>query len=238
PGRAFTVCFGGVSAEDARFRVGRFRTPGTCFEPRLGAIAVSGDRPDRLAPGEPSLWRVLRERVAVPSIVPGNVPGASGEGKEGHRHYYPIDVVLHAGGQAWMADAFEDAWELLRRRAMEPVLCADGGWREAQEEAEECLREAIRRSWNLPDKRAVLSSVSNLMVCGAADLHPDFEGHLARVSSKSGDGVNAGTGSTRRGKRLARDSGKERHEIRALHAAVRACRHVFSEYQGQLLWKA
>ncbi|CAM9897439.1 unnamed protein product, partial [Ectocarpus sp. 12 AP-2014] len=238
PGRAFTVCFGGVSAEDARFRVGRFRTPGTCFEPRLGAIAVSGDRPDRLAPGEPSLWRVLRERVAVPSIVPGNVPGASGEGKEGHRHYYPIDVVLHAGGQAWMADAFEDAWELLRRRAMEPVLCADGGWREAQEEAEECLREAIRRSWNLPDKRAVLSSVSNLMVCGAADLHPDFEGHLARVSSKSVDGVNAGTGSTRRGKRLARDSGKERHEIRALHAAVRACRHVFSEYQGQLLWKA
>ncbi|CAN0282930.1 unnamed protein product, partial [Ectocarpus sp. 13 AM-2016] len=131
----------------------RFRTPGTCFEPRLGAIAVSGDRPDRLAPGEPSLWRVLRERVA---------------------HYYPIDVVLHTGGQAWMADAFEDAWELLRRRSMEPVLCADGGWREAQEEAEECLREAIRRSWNLPDKRAVLSSVSNLMVCGAADLHPDF----------------------------------------------------------------
>lgn len=102
---------------------------------------MSGDRPDRLAPGEPSLWRVLRERVAVPSIVPGNVPGASGERKEGHQHYYPIDVVLHTGGQAWMADAFEDAWELLRRRAMEPVLCADGGWREAQEEAEECLRE-------------------------------------------------------------------------------------------------
>lgn len=29
-----------------------------------------------------------------------------------------------------------------------------------------------------------------------------------------------------------------RHEARALHAAVRACRRVYSEYQGQLLWKA
>lgn len=66
-----------------------------------------------------------------------------------HQHYYPIDVVLHAGGQAWMGDAFEDAWELLRRRAMEPVLCADGGWREAQEEAEECLRE-VRVGEKLP----------------------------------------------------------------------------------------
>lgn len=48
---------------------------------------------------------------------------------------------MHAGGQSWMGDAFEDAWELLKRRAMEPVLCADGGWREAQEEAAERLRE-------------------------------------------------------------------------------------------------
>lgn len=29
-----------------------------------------------------------------------------------------------------------------------------------------------------------------------------------------------------------------RHQVRALHAAVRACRRVYSEYQGQLLWKA
>lgn len=53
----------------------------------------------------------------------------------------PIDLVLHIGGQAWMGDAFENAQELLRRRAMEPLLCAEGGWREAQEEAVECLRE-------------------------------------------------------------------------------------------------
>lgn len=42
-----------------------------------------------------------------------------------------------------MGDAFEDAQELLRRRAMEPLLCAEGGWREAQEEATECLREVM-----------------------------------------------------------------------------------------------
>lgn len=29
-----------------------------------------------------------------------------------------------------------------------------------------------------------------------------------------------------------------RHETRALHAAVRVCRRVYFEYQGQLLWKA
>lgn len=40
-----------------------------------------------------------------------------------------------------MGDAFEDAWELLRQRADEPLLCADGGWQEAQEEATERLRE-------------------------------------------------------------------------------------------------
>lgn len=108
-------------------------------------IAVSGDRPDRLAPGEPSLWSILRERVTVSGAVSSTVPSLSGGGGADlpqHQHR-PIDVVLHAGGQAWMADAFEDAWELLKRRAMEPVLCADGGWREAQEEAAERLREVI-----------------------------------------------------------------------------------------------
>lgn len=118
----------------------RFRTPSTCFEPNLHVIAVSGDRPDRLAPGEPSLWRILRERVTVSSTISSTVPSLS-SGVELERQHRPIDVVLHAGGQAWMADAFEDAWELLKRRAMEPVLCADGGWREAQEEATERLRE-------------------------------------------------------------------------------------------------
>lgn len=102
-------------------------------------MAVSGDRPDRLAPGEPSLWRVLRERVDA-SIGATGASGAGGGGKES-RHHRPIDLLLHAGGQSWMADAFEDAWELLKRRAMEPVLCADGGWQEAQEEAAERLRE-------------------------------------------------------------------------------------------------
>lgn len=111
-------------------RTTRFRTPSACFEPRLQIVAVSGDRPDRLTPGEPSLWRVLRERVTVPSV------GGGGEGSTP-----PIDLVLHAGGQAWMGDAFEDAWELLSRRAMEPLLCAEGGWKEAQQEAAECMRE-------------------------------------------------------------------------------------------------
>lgn len=103
-------------------------------------IAVSGDRPDRLSPAEPSLWRVLRERIDAPGIYATNASGAGGGGKESY-HRRPIDLLVHAGGQSWMADAFEDAWELLKRRAMEPVLCADGGWREAQEEAAEHLRE-------------------------------------------------------------------------------------------------
>eukprot|EP00752_Nemacystus_decipiens_P010481 g9338.t1 len=194
--------------------------------PRLNIIAVSGDRPDRLAPGEPSLWRVLRERVEAST----SVLGASGGRVGGGREY--IDVLLHAGGQSWMADAFEDAWELLKRRAMEPVLGADGGWKEAQDEAAERLREAVRRAWNLPDKRVVLASVSNLMLCGVADVHPDFEGHLAKLSSMSRDGVTASKDSSGGG------SENERHVIRALHAAVRVCRRVFCEYQGQLLWKA
>lgn len=69
---------------------------------------------------------MLREHITAPTS------GASPS---------PIDLVLHTAGQVWMGDAFEDARELLRRRAMEPLLCASGGWREAQEEATECLRE-------------------------------------------------------------------------------------------------
>ncbi|CAM9986285.1 unnamed protein product [Scytosiphon promiscuus] len=205
PARAYTVCFGGVCVEDARFRVGRFRTPGCCFKPSLQVITVSGDRADRIAPGEPSLWRVLRERVTAPTTA-----------------------------------SWSDAWELLKRRSMEPALCADGGWVEAQEEAAERMREAMRRAWNLPDKRAVLSSVANLMVCGAADLHPEFEGRLARVSSTSREGVNARKKSSRGGSRRSRGEAEKesRHETRALHAAIRVCRRVYSEYQGQLLWKA
>lgn len=103
-------------------------------------IAVSGDRPDRLAPGEPSLWRALRDRVDASSIGAARAPGTCGVEQESH-HHRPVDMLLHAGGQSWMADAFDDAWELLKRRAMEPVLGADGGWREAQEAAAERLRE-------------------------------------------------------------------------------------------------
>lgn len=51
----------------------------------------------------------------------------------------------------------------------------------------------MRRAWNLPDKRAVLSSVANLMLCGTADVHPDFDGCLARsrlrVDVGGGDSV-------------------------------------------------
>lgn len=43
-----------------------------------------------------------------------------------------------------MGDAFEDALGLLQRRAIEPLLCADGGWQEAQEEATERMREVRR----------------------------------------------------------------------------------------------
>lgn len=86
---------------------------------------MSGDRPDRLAPGEPSLWPILHERITSPSKDP--------QGR--------IDIILHAGGQAWMGDAFESARELLRQRASDPLLCQAGGWREALEEATERLRE-------------------------------------------------------------------------------------------------
>lgn len=109
----------------------RFRTPSASFIPRLHVAAVSGDRPDRLGPAEPSLWRALRERITSP-------PRETGD---------RIDVVLHAGGQAWMGDAFEDAWEFLRQRAAEPLLCGEEGWREAQAAATERLR-AVR--WTTP----------------------------------------------------------------------------------------
>lgn len=112
----------------------RFRTPSACFKPRLEVVALSGDRPDRLAPGEPSLWRVLRERTTAPRLGQGLSPGGG-----------YVDAVLHLGGQAWMGDAFNDAWELFRRRAHEPVLCEDGGWQVAQEEATERLRDVSGR---------------------------------------------------------------------------------------------
>lgn len=51
----------------------------------------------------------------------------------------------------------------------------------------------MRRAWNLPDKRAVLSSVANIMLCGAADVHPDFEREFTNPSSlawgNTGDGM-------------------------------------------------
>lgn len=65
---------------------------------------------------------------------------------ENRQCYTPVDLVVHAGGQVWMGDAFEDAWELLKRRAAEPLLSAGGGWQEAQEEATERLREVRRQS--------------------------------------------------------------------------------------------
>lgn len=46
-------------------------------------------------------------------------------------------------------------------------------------------KQAVRRAWNLPDKRDVLSSVSNIMLCGEVDIHPDFGAALARISSSA-----------------------------------------------------
>lgn len=71
----------------------------------------------------------------------------------------------------------------------------------------------MRRAWNLPDKRAVLASASNLMVCGVADIHPGFEGYLAKLSSTSQDGgVTASKKSGGGGKARARGSEKERSD--------------------------
>lgn len=71
--------------------------------------------------------------------------------------------------------------------------------------------QAVRRAWNLPDKRAVLSSVANLMICGEADVHPSFDRNLARRSSwtlgtAGGDASNQSKGA----KEGARSSEKER----------------------------
>lgn len=49
----------------------------------------------------------------------------------------------------------------------------------------DAVLQAVRRAWNLPDKRAVLSSVANLMLCGAADVHQDLENMLASLPSST-----------------------------------------------------
>ncbi|CAN0376276.1 unnamed protein product, partial [Discosporangium mesarthrocarpum] len=142
----------------------RFRTPDSCFEPYIRLLALSSDRQVSMAPGEPVLWETLSERVTR-----GELP----------------KLILHIGGQVWMANAFEEAWAMLREHMRASWLCGSRngeGWGEVQSDAEERMREAVRRAWNLPWKRTLLASVPNLMLCGEDDVHPQLGGALAELS--------------------------------------------------------
>lgn len=60
----------------------------------------------------------------------------------------------------------------------------------------------------------MLSSVANLMLCGVADVHPELETHLARISSLPREGIGGGEGSaSKKGRPLRFDQERYDREV-------------------------
>ncbi|CAM9542478.1 unnamed protein product, partial [Chrysoparadoxa australica] len=174
PAREYKVCFGGVCSADARQHVGCFRTlPATSdHKEGLRILAVSGDQPQTLLLGQPSLWNTLAERVS--GVKPR------------------VDVLLHLGGQVWLAEVFQAVMNSLYERLRDMQLSARGGWDDALVQAEMRIREAHRRAFCLEGKRAVMARVCNIMVAGECDMHHELSTRLCQVFNEGGTQMGEG----------------------------------------------
>lgn len=195
PGERYVVCFSGVRRNDALTRIADFHTL-NYYDSRhdfdLRLLTVSGDRPEAMSPGEFNIWETIFERVR-------------------QRHLPTPSLMIHAGGQVNLQEAFEAAWVLLRRHDEYLQLESCGGgaakWEELEVEAAEKFRAAYRFTWNLPFTREVLATVPHLMIPGEADIYPNFN-RDRDLSSDVGGHVAA--------------------------SVIRLARRVYWEYQRQL----
>ena len=108
-----------------------------------------------------------------------------------HHHLPPVSVMLHAGGNVHLQQAFEDAWVLLRHNAEISESFRPGGWQALVDQAADRLRDAYRFAWNLPFTREVLATTPHLMLGGDEDMYPNFG--LAPELSSDGGGFVAAT---------------------------------------------
>jgi hypothetical protein len=119
-------------------------------------LAVSGDHPEAVSAGEFNVMETVYERLK-------------------HPHLPHVDVLVHAGGNVHLKQAFEDAWVLLKRNA---EVCSGEfdhrAWEAALSAAEERLKGAYRFAWNLPFTRQCLSVTANLMIASDDDIYPNF----------------------------------------------------------------
>ena len=145
----YKVSFSGICRRDAEERTGQFKTFDT-LSPHFRAVAVANDNPQSLRLGDPNVWESIAARVAS----------------------YEVDAILHLGGQVHASQAFKDALVLFQRH--EQTGFVSSGQHEVEEVTRERLRDVYRSAWNLPRKRAVLSSCSNLMIWSDKDVFEDF----------------------------------------------------------------
>ena len=108
PGERYICSFSGVTRDDALKRLADFTTV-DLHKRELRVMAVAGDRPESVVAGEFNLWETVYERVR-------------------HHHLPPVSVMIHAGGQVHLQQAFEDAWVLLKRHAEISSSFRPGHW--------------------------------------------------------------------------------------------------------------
>ncbi|CAN0098080.1 unnamed protein product, partial [Phaeothamnion confervicola] len=102
PGRRYSACFGGINAREATERLARFSTLDAAPLRPLRLLAVSGDHPQALPPGQPTLWATVADRLEAGDDAACDEYG-----------YNAVNFTLHLGGHVWLYSAFEEALELV-----------------------------------------------------------------------------------------------------------------------------
>jgi hypothetical protein len=83
-----------------------------------------------------------------------------------------VDVVLHIGGQVEVENMIEQTLTILQQKERAGMSLSDR--EEMENQALECIRNAYRSQWSLPQNRRMFAHGSHVLVWGEADMPTGF----------------------------------------------------------------
>eukprot|EP01120_Amphizonella_sp_Union-15-10_P002906 TRINITY_DN131_c0_g1_i3.p1 TRINITY_DN131_c0_g1~~TRINITY_DN131_c0_g1_i3.p1 ORF type:complete len:520 (-),score=124.06 TRINITY_DN131_c0_g1_i3:66-1625(-) len=150
PKTTYNVCFSGLNKKNIVENVGKFTTLPKKIK-KLGIIALSCDRPERIKDGETNMWKLVEDKVKTNEV----------------------QLVLHLGDQVYGQKELTDAFVILRQ-AQQDGIDNDDQLFKVCEKVQQRLADIYRFTWGLGHTAKTLAHSSHLMIWSDNDLYNDF----------------------------------------------------------------
>eukprot|EP01120_Amphizonella_sp_Union-15-10_P002908 TRINITY_DN131_c0_g1_i5.p1 TRINITY_DN131_c0_g1~~TRINITY_DN131_c0_g1_i5.p1 ORF type:complete len:520 (-),score=128.09 TRINITY_DN131_c0_g1_i5:67-1626(-) len=150
PKTTYNVCFSGLNKKNIVENVGKFTTLPKKIK-KLGIIALSCDRPERIKDGETNMWKLVEDKL----------------------NSNEVQIVLHLGDQVYGQKELTDAFVILRQ-AQQDGIENDQQLYKVCEKVQQRLADIYRFTWGLGHTAKSLARGSHLMIWSDNDLYNDF----------------------------------------------------------------